>query len=121
MTDLQDAYNDIHREFHRMSKAFLVLKRKNKSLEITVNSLSDELAEAKRLPKADIQGIPKWNPTSQAQNAAPIVARSLLKEIGYTILYKNSLKVLKCWILSHLCRCVSKHPTTASGTSIVDA
>ena len=62
MTDLQDAYNDIHREFHIMAKAFLVLKRKNKSLEMTVNSLSDELAEAKRLPEADIQGNPQVEP-----------------------------------------------------------
>ena len=30
MTDLQDAYNDIHGEFHRMAKAFLVLKMKKK-------------------------------------------------------------------------------------------
>ena len=62
MTNLQEAYNDIHREFHQMTKAFLGLKRKNKSLETTVNSLSDELAEAKRLPKADIQGNPQEEP-----------------------------------------------------------
>ena len=62
LTDLQEAYNDIHREFHRMTKAFLVLKRKNKSLEMTVNSLSDELAEAKRLSEADIQGDPQVEP-----------------------------------------------------------
>ena len=58
LTDLQDAYNDIYKEFHRMTKVFLVLQKKNKSLEMTVNSLSDELAEAKRLPEADIQGDP---------------------------------------------------------------
>ena len=45
-----------------MAKAFLVLKRKNKSLEMTVNSLSDELAEAKGLPEADIQGDPQVEP-----------------------------------------------------------
>ena len=45
-----------------MAKTYLVLKRKNKSLEMTVNSLSDELAETKKLPEADIQGDPQVEP-----------------------------------------------------------
>ena len=32
ITDLQEAYNHIHREFYRMTKAFKALKRKNQSL-----------------------------------------------------------------------------------------
>ena len=34
LTDLQEAYNDIHREFYRMTKAFKALRKKNQSLEV---------------------------------------------------------------------------------------
>ena len=45
-----------------MTKAFKALKRKNQSLELTVNSLSEELAEAKKLPEATIKGNPQEEP-----------------------------------------------------------
>ena len=34
ITDLQEAYNDIHREFYRMTKAFKALRKKTQSLEV---------------------------------------------------------------------------------------
>ena len=56
--ELQEAYNEVHEEFFRLCKAYKVLKIKKESLESKVDSLSKELAEAKKLPVADGKGSP---------------------------------------------------------------
>ena len=57
-SDLQEAYNEVHEEFSRLCKAYKVLKIKKESLESKVDSLSEELAEARKLPVADGKGSP---------------------------------------------------------------
>ena len=47
LPELQEAYNDVHREFFRLCKAYKVLKIKKESLESKVDSLSEELAKPK--------------------------------------------------------------------------
>ena len=69
LTELQEAYNDIHREFFRLCKAYKVLRMKNESLEFSVNSLSDELAEAKKLPVADGKGDPQAEPNASTSES----------------------------------------------------
>ena len=58
LSELQEAYNEVHEEFSRLCKAYKVLKTKKESLESKVDSLSEELAEARRLPVVDGQGSP---------------------------------------------------------------
>ena len=52
-----------------MIKAFKILKKKNQSLELTVSSLNDELAEVKRLPVEDTMGNPQAEPNASASES----------------------------------------------------
>ena len=69
LTELQEAYNDIHREFFRLCKAYKVLRIKNESIEFIVNSLCYELAEAKKLPVVDTKGNPQVEPNASVSES----------------------------------------------------
>ena len=71
--ELQEAYNDVHEEFVPLCKAYKVLKTKKESLESKVDSLSEELAEARKLLVVDGKGSP------QHLRAALVAAQSQLK------------------------------------------
>ena len=86
-----------------MTKAVLILKRKNKSLETTVNSLSNELAEAKRLPKADIQGNLQEEPNiSSSESCANCSKISVERDRLYNALQKftNGSKMLNVILMN---------------------
>ena len=96
LTELQEAYNDIHREFFRLCKAYKVLRTKNESLEFSVNSLSDELAEAKKLPVADGKGSPQAEPNASTSESCLNCRKSSIERDRLHNACKSSQKVLKC-------------------------
>ena len=71
LSELQEAYNEVHEEFSRLCKAYKVLKTKKESLESKVDSLSEELAEARRLPIVDGQGSPQVEPNAPTPESCP--------------------------------------------------
>ena len=57
--------------FSRLCKAYKVLKIKKASLESKVDSLSEELAEAKKLPVVDGKGSPQAEPNAPTLESCP--------------------------------------------------
>ena len=70
-SELQEAYNEVHEEFSRLCKAYKVLKTKKESLESKVDSLSEELAEARKLPVVDDKGSPQAEPNAPTLESCP--------------------------------------------------
>ena len=57
LSELQEVYNELLREFRKVVKSNVSMRKQNKLLEETVETLSKELSEAKQLPETQKEVI----------------------------------------------------------------
>ena len=96
LPELQEAYNEIHEEFSKLCKAYKFLKTKKESLESKVDSLSVELAEAKKLPVAYGKGDPQAELNASTPKSCPNCSKISIERDRLQNALQNSLMGLKC-------------------------